>query len=194
MKSSGPIRAQGGTDPTTSAMPAIVPVSNALHRESARALISEYLQWILEFAQREYRLTFDVDAMLESDLSDHDKFHPPYGRFYVVRYNDQFVAVGCLKRLDEHTGEVQRMYVRDSARGKGIGRLIVDRLIADARQIGYRKLRLESLKFLDAAHSLYKSVGFVEIDSYAGNSMEHYQAPDSASVYRSSVVFMEMAL
>ena len=131
--------------------------------------------------------------MVESDMSD-EKFYPPYGRFYVVQENDAFVAVGCLKRLDELVGEIQRMYVRASARGEGIGRLIVDRLIADARQIGYRKLRLESLKFLAAAHALYKSVGFVEIDPYAGNSMEEYQAPESVPAYQSNVVFMEMIL
>lgn len=49
-------------------------------------------------------------------------------------------------------------------------------------------------KFLATAHALYKSVGFVEIDPYPGNSMEAYHAPDSVSAYQSSVVFMEMAL
>ena len=157
-------------------------------------LIAEYLHSILELAQKNYGLSFDVEAMIESDLSDPVKFHPPHGRFYLVQKDGEFVAVGCLKRLDDLTGEIQRMYVRDSARGTGIGRLIVDRLVADARRIGYRKLRLESLRFLVAAHSLYRSAGFVEIDPYGGNSMEAYQAPDSASLYRSSVVFMEMAL
>ena len=86
------------------------------------------------------------------------------------------------------------MYVRPAFRGRGIGRLIVDRLISDARQIGYRRLRLESLNFLAAAHALYASVGFVEIDPYAGNSMVEYQAPDSVPAYQASVVFMEMTL
>ena len=175
-------------------MPTIVPVRGEVHRESARILISEYLHWIHASAQREYKLSFDVDAMVASDMSETEKFHPPYGRFYIVQEQEAFVAVGCLKRLDEFIGEVQRMYVRPAVRGRGIGRLIVDRLISDARQIGYRKLRLESLKFLATAHALYRSVGFVEIDPYAGNSMEEYQAPDSAAAYQCSVVFMEMNL
>jgi GNAT superfamily N-acetyltransferase len=175
-------------------MPTIVPVRGEVHRESARLLISEYLHWINESAQRAYKLSFDVDAMVASDMSDAEKFHPPYGRFYIVQEQEAFAAVGCLKRLDELVGEVQRMYVRPAFRGAGIGRLIVDRLISDARQIGYRKLRLESLKFLAGAHALYRSVGFAEIDPYAGNSMEEYQAPDSVPTYQSSVVFMEMTL
>ena len=172
----------------------IVPVGSEAHRSSARELISEYLHWIAEGAEREYGLKFDVAAMIESDMSDAQKFHPPHGRFYLVEEVKDFVGVGCLKRLESQIGEVQRMYVRPETRGKGAGRLIVERLIADARRIGYRKLRLESLRFLAGAHALYKSAGFVEIDPYAGNSMAKYRAPEAADAYRSSVVFMEMNL
>lgn len=172
----------------------IVPVRDEIHRNSACILISEYLHWIAESARREYGLRFDVDAMVESDMSDTQKFHPPTGRFYLVEDEDAFVGVGCLKRLGPQVGEIQRMYVRPECRGKGVGRLIVDRLISDARQIGYRKLRLESLKFLTSAHALYRSVGFVVIDPYAGNSMEKYRTPEAADAYQSSVVFMEMSL
>lgn len=172
----------------------IVPVRDQVHRDNARRLISEYLHWIAESARREYGLSFDVEAMVDSDLSDTGKFHPPHGRFYLVRDGEAYVGVGCLKRLDPQIGEIQRMYVRPECRGKGVGRLIVDRLIADARQIGYRKLRLESLRFLAGAHALYRSVGFSEIDAYAGNSMEKYRAPEAGDAYRASVVFMEMRL
>jgi GNAT superfamily N-acetyltransferase len=175
-------------------LPAIVPVTTDAHRAEARELIAEYLHWINESAQREYGLNFDVNAMIAADLADGTKFQPPFGRFYVVHDGTAAIAVGCLKRLNEQVGEVQRMYVRASQRGKGVGRLIVDRLIADAREIGYRTLRLESLKFLAAAHALYRSVGFVEISPYAGNSMENYHVPDLAPAYRASVLFMELAL
>ena len=172
----------------------IVPVTSEVHKSNARELIAEYLHWIAEGARREYGLGFDVAAMIESDLSDREKFHPPHGRFYLVQDGEAFAGVGCLKRLDAQTGEIQRMYVRPETRGRGAGRLIVERLVADARSIGYRRLRLESLKFLAAAHALYRAVGFREIDPYAGNSMEKYRAPEAADAYRASVVFMEMNL
>jgi hypothetical protein len=60
--------------------------------------------------------------------------------------------------------------------------------------LGYRRLRLESLKFLDAAHALYHSVGFQDIDPYADNSMKTFQAADQLDRYFSVTVFMEKNL
>lgn len=169
-------------------------VESAEHKKEAGALIREYLEWLNERLQQDYGMEFDVDAMVHSDLSDPQKFHPPRGRFYLVLYGDQIVGVGCLKKLEPDVGEVQRMYVLPAFRGKGIGRAITNRLIDDARSMGYRQLRLESLEFLDAAHSLYRSAGFRDIDPYADNSMEAYQAAEQLDQYFSVTVFMEMDL
>ena len=70
----------------------------------------------------------------------------------------------------------------------------MERLLADARAIGYDIGRLESLKFLSAAHALYKSMGFVEIAPYAENSMKDYQPAQAMENYRASAVFMELNL
>lgn len=163
-------------------------------KEHAAALIREYLEWLNEGIQRDYGLEFDVDAMIESDLSEPDKFHPPSGRFYLVQVGNNIAGMGCLKKLADGVGEIQRMYVPPRFRGKGIGRAIVNRLIDDARSIGYRQLKLESLEFLAAAHSLYRSVGFREIDPYVDNSMRSYQAAETLDRYYSITVFMEMNL
>lgn len=66
--------------------------------------------------------------------------------------------------------------------------------IQDAKELGYLTVRLESLKALSAAHALYRSVGFVEIDPYSENSMREYQPPETLNAYRSSAVFMELSL
>jgi GNAT superfamily N-acetyltransferase len=86
------------------------------------------------------------------------------------------------------------MYVQPHVRGVGAGRFLLQQLLSDARTIGYGLVRLESLKFLSAAHALYKSVGFAEITPYAENSMTKYQPRDSMDRYRSSAVFMELRL
>lgn len=163
-------------------------------KKQAAALIREYLEWLNERIKRDYGLEFDVNAMVESDLSDSHKFFPPTGRFYLARYGSAVAGVGCLKKLAEGVGEIQRMYVRPEFRGKRIGRAIVNRLVDDARMIGYRQLKLESLEFLKEAHALYKSIGFRVIDRYAHNSMDAYQAQAQLDQYYSITVFMEMNL
>jgi len=171
-----------------------LPVESEQRRRQAGALIREYLEWLNNRIRQEYAIEFDVEAMVQSDLLDQDKFHPPEGRFYLTCYQDEIAGVGCLKKLDEGVGEVQRMYVPPALRGKGIGRAIANRLIEDARSIGYKKLKLESLEFLKAAHSLYRSLGFREINPYDGNSMESYQAVEQLDKYYAITVFMEMDL
>jgi GNAT superfamily N-acetyltransferase len=172
----------------------LLAVNNSSTRDAARSLIAEYLRWIASSAAANYGLSFDVDAMVTSDLEDRLKFYPPNGRFYVVRYSDAYVGVGCLKRLTPTVAEVQRMYVQPHVRGLGAGRRLLEQLLADARDIGYEVVRLESLKFLSAAHALYRSVGFVEITPYAENSMRQYQPAEKIDTYRSSAVFMELRL
>jgi GNAT superfamily N-acetyltransferase len=167
-------------------------VDDVATAEAARELVREYLRWIADAARENYGLSFDVDAMVESDLNDRSKFYPPDGRFYLVRYDGSYVGVGCLKRLAPGVAEIQRMYVRPHVRGIGAGRRLAQRLLDDARAIGYQVVRLESLKVLAPAHALYRSIGFVEIPPYAENSMEEYQAASAMDRYRSSALFMEL--
>jgi GNAT superfamily N-acetyltransferase len=180
--------------PRGSAAVELQPVESALQRDAAAALISEYLHWVAHIANANYGLSFDVDAMVRSDIHDRSKFYPPNGRFYLVHGNAGYVGVGCLKRLTPETGEIQRMYVQPQGRGIGAGRLLVERLLHDAQELGFTRVRLESLKALGAAHALYRSVGFVDIDPYADNSMRDYQAADTLDAYRRSAVFMELTL
>jgi GNAT superfamily N-acetyltransferase len=169
-------------------------VQSEMQKAQAGALIREYLTGLNDRLQREYGLQFDVEAMVHSDLSDPNKFHPPYGRFYLARSKDQVVGVGCLKRLQAEVAEVQRMYVPPHHRGQGIGRALAQRLVAEARALGYRQLRLESLKFLEAAHALYHSLGFRDIPPYTDNSMAAYQSAEQLERYYSITVFMELEL
>ena len=170
----------------------LVPVDDAATRAAAEQLIREYLQFIADTALQSYRLTFDIEAMIASDLEDTGKFYPPAGRFYVVRHADRIVGVGCLKRLTPDVAEIQRMYVQPSARGLGAGRLLVGQLLSGARAMRFRTVRLESLRALSAAHALYRSVGFREIAPYDENSMRDYQSADAMDAYRSSAIFMEL--
>ncbi len=163
-------------------------------KKIAGELIREYLEFLNTRILQDYGMEFDIEAMVKSDLTDEIKFYPPDGRFYLVKSRNQNAGIGCLKKLQDGIGEIQRMYVSPIFRGQGIGRAIANRLVDDARSIGYRKLKLESLGFLASAHALYRSVGFNEIDPYPENSMESFQAEEQLDRYYKITVFMEMDL
>lgn len=100
------------------------------------------------------------------------KYGLPYGRLYLAFCNDE--AVGCitLRRLDEKTCEMKRLYVQPQYQGLGIGWQLVQRIIAEAQAIGYTAMLLDTLPFLTEALHLYKKIGFYEIESYNDSPLD----------------------
>ena len=86
---------------------------------------------------------------------------------FVVAYLDG-MAVGCggMRRIEEGTAELKRMYVEPHARGKGVGRAVLEALEREARSMGVRRLLLETGIRQKAAESLYRSAGFHDIPPY----------------------------
>jgi GNAT superfamily N-acetyltransferase len=131
-----------------------------------RELFWEYLQWANERLNEEFDVNLDIDSMLEQGMAELEIFSPPHGRLLLATGESQAAGIACLKRIREGMGEIKRMYVRPEFRGQGIGRVLLEALIAQAQQIGYQTLRLDSTRFMKAAHSLYRSAGFQEIEPY----------------------------
>ena len=80
---------------------------------------------------------------------------------------------GCvaLRPRGEHDCELKRLYVRPARRGSGAGRLLSERVIADAREIGYERVLLDTLDSMKAAQRLYESLGFVDAAPYTHNPL-----------------------
>ena len=95
--------------------------------------------------------------MHEQSISEPGKFFPPQGRLLLVGYEDQVDGVACMRMIGESIGEIKRMHVRPKFRGKGIGRALLESLFDDAREIGYRRIRLDGARFMKETHSLYRS-------------------------------------
>jgi GNAT superfamily N-acetyltransferase len=94
------------------------------------------------------------------------------GRMYLAEVEGTPIGLGGLKLLAPGVGEIKRMYVRPEARGLGAGRAIVERLLADARELGLATVYLESAFFMHSAHALYRSVGFEPCDAYPDREFE----------------------
>jgi GNAT superfamily N-acetyltransferase len=106
----------------------------------------------------------------EADIGpsrDGPMFVPPRGVFLVVRGDDgEAVACGGITRFDETRGEVKRMYVTPGARGRGLGRLVLDELERHARELGFGALVLETGDRQEAALALYLNSGYERIPCY----------------------------
>jgi L-amino acid N-acyltransferase YncA len=98
-----------------------------------------------------------------------EKYAAPYGCVLLAEADG--VVVGCvaMRQVTATICEMKRLYVRPEARGKRLGRELAEQLIADARAVGYREMRLDvQAKFL-AARQLYADLGFVEAEPVAFN-------------------------
>lgn len=95
-----------------------------------------------------------------------DSYRPPQGRFLVAWSDD--LPVGCvsLRRLDDRTAEVKRLWVDTSARGQGLSRRLMAAIEAEARSMGYQSLRLDTNSALTEAIALYRASGWTDIPAY----------------------------
>ena len=122
-----------------------------------------------------------VDSLgFQLDFQDYEKefdelpgdYAPPDGRLILAL--EGHTAVGCiaLRKLDEKTCEMKRMYVRPEYRAKGIGRRLAEIIIDEARKIGYTTIKLDTIATMKEAIVLYRSLGFRKTRPYRYNPVK----------------------
>ena len=91
----------------------------------------------------------------------------------LARDNDELAGCVALRQLSERTCEMKRLFVRETFRGKRIGRLLIEMIIRHAKEIGYERMLLDTLPpRMNDAIALYRSIGFKEIAPYYDNPVE----------------------
>jgi ribosomal protein S18 acetylase RimI-like enzyme len=130
---------------------------------------------------REYAAWLEVDLCFqnfEKELAElPGRYAPPEGRLLLAFSDDRLAGCIALRKIGEGACEMKRLYVRPGFRGQGIGRLLTEALIKEARGIGYARMLLDTLpsKMKEAA-IVYRSFGFREIEPY-------YHNPVAGAVY-----------
>jgi GNAT superfamily N-acetyltransferase len=121
----------------------------------------------------EYATSLGIDLGFESFEQEMAGFPGAYarpdGRLLLAVEAGDAVGVVALRRLSGKTCEMKRMYVQSEFRGRGIGRTLAKRVIEEAEDIGYSRMRLETLSRLKEAVSLYDSLGFKKVKPYSVN-------------------------
>ena len=109
-------------------------------------------------------------------------YAPPGGRLLLANCQGKLAGCIALRPLEPNICEMKRLYVRPAFRGKGVGRLLADRIIAEARVIGYERMRLDTVvQEMQDAVALYRRRGFREIPPYRTNPV-------------AGVIYLELAL
>lgn len=143
----------------------IKPANTPEELSHAKALILEYVTW----------LGFDLAFQnFDAEIADLPKmYNPADGGLFIAYLNHAPVGIAGLRRFSQTDAEVKRMFVKDSAKGKGIGKQLLRTCIETARKLGYQTVKLDTAAFMNAAIKLYTDHGFVEIDAYRFNPHDH---------------------
>ena len=127
----------------------------------ARQLIEEYA------ASLNLDLSFQNFAHELEHLTS--EYAPPTGAFLLAEENDVYVGCIGVRQSSHGVGEIKRLYVVPTARGRGVGRLLAEGILATAKQLGYTRLLLDTLPSMREAQSLYVSLGFKPTAAYRFN-------------------------
>jgi GNAT superfamily N-acetyltransferase len=134
--------------------------------EAIRELWLEYFTWVNTELETRYGFPTSTSEELQHEIATIARFWPPDGHLLVAFLGDAAIGTVAMKRMTPDEAELKRMFVRPDHRHAGVGRALVDELIRVMQREGYERVVLDSPDFLAAAHSLYRSIGFMEIEPY----------------------------
>lgn len=140
----------------------IIQAETSAQIEDARRLFREYEAWL------------DVDLCFQSFEEELNtlpgKYAQPSGRLLLALENEKPAGCIALRKIEDDICEMKRLYVRDDFRGTGLGKMLIERLIEEAKTIGYKRMRLDTLPDkMPQAVKLYQSYGFQKIEPYYEN-------------------------
>jgi len=144
----------------------VKPATSTEELSAIAELFKDYTTWL------DLDLTFQDYATELAYLPG--KYAPPAGALFIALNNDG-VPLGCvaLRPMAEPSiCEMKRLYISPEGRGLGLGKRLVIKVLNEAKQIGYRKMRLDTLPRMQSAVTLYEKLGFVKIDPYYETPLE----------------------
>ena len=121
----------------------------------------------------EYAASLGIDLSFQDFVAElatlPGKYAPPRGRLLLACWNGEPARCVALRPLQDGIGEMKRFYVRPDYRGLGIGRALAERIIREACDAGYNRMRLDSLDSMESALQLYRQLGFRDVPPYRSN-------------------------
>jgi len=121
----------------------------------------------------EYAEGLTIDLCFQNFEKELDEipvqYNEPAGGLILIRHKHGYMGCAGIRKLEDTIAELKRMYIQPRYRGSGLGRILLGRAVDLARELGYSKIRLDTLRTMDAAVNLYRKSGFTGIDPYYFN-------------------------
>src|SRR5579862_9722993 len=156
--------------PSVSSVPSVVK-GFSIQQAATPGEIAQARELFLEYAESlGFSLCFqNFDQELAGLPGD---YAPPGGRLLLAELSGELAGCVALHKFDDDICEMKRLYLRRKFRGKGLGRILAEAIIAEARNIGYRRMRLDTVgPVMPDAVAMYRKLGFREIAPYRTNPM-----------------------
>ena len=97
------------------------------------------------------------------------QYGPPKGAIILCKKENEIIGCAGIRKINLETAELKRMYIKPIFHGKGWGKELLERSLYLAKELGYSKIRLDTLPFMKAAQTLYRQQGFYEVTPYYSN-------------------------
>jgi len=126
------------------------------------------------FLEYSKKLDFDLCFQnFEEELKDIDiQYAKPHGALILLKEENEYIGCVGIRKFAKGIAELKRMYVKEEQRGKGFGKLLLNKAVESAKSLNYEKVRLDTLQTMKEAISLYKKNGFKNIAPYRKNPIE----------------------
>lgn len=141
------------------------------HKEDVKLLFSEYTEMLVE-NDPEFKKYLDLQNYEDEIKHLEYKYGLPDGRLYLIYCDDNLAGCIALRKIDNKSCEMKRLYIKPHFRGMRLGSRLIEKIIGDAKETGYSYMLLDTLPFLKSALYLYKKFGFYEIDSYNNSPLD----------------------
>jgi putative acetyltransferase len=138
----------------------------------------EYAAAAILFSEYAAAININLDFQhFDNELATLQQMYAvPQGGIILCREAAAYIACVAVRKINEEVAELKRMFVQPQYQGKGVGKILLEKSLALARQCGYKKIRLDTLNYMRPAIELYKAHGFYEIPAY-------YHNPIATAVY-----------
>jgi len=143
----------------------IITVNTEPEYAAASALFKEYAEWL--------NIDLSFQNFEEELLQLKEMYSEPNGAIFLLQQTEDFIGCVAIRKKENDIAELKRMYIKPTTRKNGGGTLLLEKALAAASQLGYKRIRLDTLANMTPAINLYKKHGFYEIAPYYFNPEEN---------------------